>query len=150
MPPPSDDDATERRGKIRRHNGLVAVRTRRDHADPGSALALLEGEIIARRLGVPDHLDTFQATRPILRTDMQQHGTLKDTQGTLRRGSTKATGDVYVKSIEGSGLAAANARTAAALNDWEMPDAEIGLKEETSKVRMRFEANWRRQVAMES
>lgn len=31
---------------------------------------------------------------------MQQHGTLKDTQGMLRHASIKTTGDVYVQTIE--------------------------------------------------
>jgi hypothetical protein len=42
---------------------------------------------------------------------MQQHGTLKDTQGMLRHASIKTTGDVYVQTIEQSVLAAVNART---------------------------------------
>ncbi len=36
---------------------------------------------VARKLGISDRLVTFQVMRRTLETDMQQHGTLKDTQG---------------------------------------------------------------------
>jgi integrase len=76
---------------------------------------------------------TFQVMRRTLGTDMQQHGTLKDTQGILRHASIKTTGDVYVQTIERSVLAAVNSRTSAVLGDWEMPNAELGLKGRTLK-----------------
>ena len=59
---------------------------------------------------------------------MQQHGTLKDTQGMLRHASIKTTGDVYVQTIEESVLAAVNSRTSAVLGDWKMPEKRLGLK----------------------
>ena len=59
---------------------------------------------------------------------MQQHGTLKDTQGMLRHASIKTTGDVYVQTIEQSVLAAVNSRTSAVLGDWKMPEESLGLK----------------------
>ena len=59
---------------------------------------------------------------------MQQHGTLKDTQGMLRHASIKTTGDVYVQTIEQSVLAAVNSRTSAVLGDWRMPGKNLGLK----------------------
>jgi hypothetical protein len=59
---------------------------------------------------------------------MQQHGTLKDTQGMLRHASIKTTGDVYVQTIEQSVLAAVNSRTSAVLGDWKMPEKNLGLK----------------------
>jgi integrase len=77
---------------------------------------------IARKLGIPDHLVTFQVMRRTLGTDMQQHGTLKDTQGMLRHASIKTTGEIYVQTIEQSVLAAVNQRTSAVLGDWTMPD----------------------------
>ncbi len=40
-----------------------------------------------RSLGIPDRLVTFQVMRRTLETDMQQHGTLKDTQDMLRHAS---------------------------------------------------------------
>jgi integrase len=83
---------------------------------------------IARKLGIPDRLVTFQVMRRTLGTDMQQHGTLKDTQGMLRHASIKTTGDVYVQTIEQSVLAAVNSRTSAVLGDWIMPDGGLGLK----------------------
>jgi integrase len=52
---------------------------------------------VARKVGIPDHLITFQVMRRTLGTDMQKHGTLKDTQGMLRHASIKTTGDVYVQ-----------------------------------------------------
>jgi integrase len=88
---------------------------------------------VSRKLGIPDRLVTFQVMRRTLGTDMQQHGTLKDTQGILRHASIKTTGDVYVQTIERSVLAAVNSRTSAVLGDWEMPNAELGLKGRTLK-----------------
>lgn len=66
--------------------------------------------------------------RRTLGTDMQQHGTLKDTQGMLRHASIKTTGDVYVQTIEQSVLAAVNSRTSAVLGNWKMPEKNLGLK----------------------
>ena len=63
------------------------------------------------KLGIPDRLVTFQVMRRTLGTDMQHHGTLKDTQGVLRHASIKTTGDVYVQTIEQSVLQAVNSRT---------------------------------------
>ena len=73
---------------------------------------------IARELGIPDKLVTFQVMRRTLGTDMQQHGTLKDTQGILRHASIRTTGDVYVQRIEASVVAAINSRTEAVLAGW--------------------------------
>ena len=83
---------------------------------------------IARKLGIPDRFVTFQVMRRTLGTDMQQHGTLKDTQGMLRHASIKTTGDVYVQPIERSVLEAVNSRTAAVLGDWKIPEEGSGLK----------------------
>jgi integrase len=83
---------------------------------------------VSRKLGIPDRLVTFQVMRRTLGTDMQQHGTLKDTQGMLWHASIKTTGDVYVQTIERSVLAAVNSRTTAVLGNWKMPDAELDLK----------------------
>jgi hypothetical protein len=44
---------------------------------------------------------------------MQEHGTLKDTQGILRHASITKTGDVDVQTIERSVLQAVNSSTAA-------------------------------------
>lgn len=46
---------------------------------------------VARNLGIPDRLVTFQVMRRTQRTDMQQHWTLKDTQGMLRHCGTRAS-----------------------------------------------------------
>ena len=83
---------------------------------------------VARQLGIPDRLVTFQVMRRTLGTDMQQHGTLKDTQGILRHASIKTTGDVYVQTIERSVLAAVNSRTSAVLGNWKMPEKGLGMK----------------------
>jgi integrase len=66
---------------------------------------------IARKLGIPDRLITFQVMRRTLGTDLQRHGTLKDAQGALRHASIQTTGDVYVQTIEASVLNAMNSRT---------------------------------------
>jgi integrase len=83
---------------------------------------------IARKLGIPEHLVTFQVMRRTLGTDMQKHGTLKDAQGMLRHASIKTTGDVYVQTIEQSVLQAVNSRTAAVLEGWVAPVGQLGLK----------------------
>jgi len=83
---------------------------------------------VARKLGIPYRLVAFQVMQRTLGTDMQQHGTLKDTQGMLRHASIKTTGDVYVQTIEQSVLAAVNSRTSAVLGDWKMPEKNLGLK----------------------
>ena len=77
---------------------------------------------IARELGIPDGLVTFQVMRRTLGTDMQKHGTLKDTQGALRHASIKTTGDVYVQVIEESVLHAVNSRTRQILAGWSQPE----------------------------
>ena len=82
---------------------------------------------MARKLGIPDRLVTFQVMRRTLGTDMQHHGTLKDTQGLLRHASIKTTGDVYVQTIDQSVLAV-NSRTSAVLGNWTMPEKSLGLK----------------------
>lgn len=76
---------------------------------------------IARKLGIPDRLVTFQVMRRTLGTDLQEHGTLKDAQGALRHASIRTTGDVYVQTIEKNVLNAMNSRTNAILADWEHP-----------------------------
>jgi integrase len=83
---------------------------------------------VARKLGIPDRLVTFQVMRRTLGTDMQQHGTLKDTQGILRHASIKTTGDIYVQTIERSVFAAVNARTAAVLGEWNLTAKDLGLR----------------------
>ncbi len=83
---------------------------------------------IARKVGIPDRLVTFQVMRRTLGTDMQHHGSLKDTQGMLRHASIRTTGDVYVQTIEQSVLQAVNSRTAAVLKGWTSPVKELGLK----------------------
>jgi integrase len=73
---------------------------------------------IARKLGIPDRLVTFQVMRRTLGTDMQKHGSLKDTQGILRHASIRTTGDIYVQLIDASVQQAVNSRTAAVLDGW--------------------------------
>jgi integrase len=88
---------------------------------------------VARKLGIPDHLITFQVMRRTLGTDMQMHGTLKDTQSILRHASIKTTGDVYVQRIDRSVLEAVNSRTAAVLDGMKAPAEEMGRTGRTFK-----------------
>lgn len=76
---------------------------------------------IARKLGIPESLVTFQVMRRTLGTDLQEHGTLKDAQGALRHASIKTTGDVYMQAIEESVLDAVNSRTRQILAGWAAP-----------------------------
>jgi integrase len=89
---------------------------------------------IARKLGIPDRFVTFQVMRRTLGTDMQRHGTLKDTQSMLRHASIKTTGDVYVQTIERSVLQAVNSRTDAVLEGWTAPIEGLRLKGRNPKV----------------
>jgi integrase len=83
---------------------------------------------VARKLGIPDRLVTFQVMRRTLGTDMQHHGTLKDTQGILRHASIRTTGDIYVQTIDASVQQAVNSRTAAVLDGFVAPVADMGLE----------------------
>ena len=95
---------------------------------------------IARKLGIPDSLVTFQVMRRTMGTDMQHHGSLKDTQGALRHASIKTTGDVYVQTIDESVLGAMNSRTTGILAGWEHP----ALTDRTTPVQDTNEADKRR------
>ena len=81
---------------------------------------------IARKLGIPDRLITFQVMRRTMGTDMQHHGTLKDTQGALRHASISTTGNVYVQVIDESVFKAVNSRTNAVLGGWTAPVEQLG------------------------
>jgi hypothetical protein len=81
---------------------------------------------IAKKLGIPDRLVTFQVMRRTLGTDLQKRGSLKDAQGALRHASIKTTGDVYVQAIEESVLNAMNSRTMGILAGWEHPALSDG------------------------
>ena len=83
---------------------------------------------ISRKVGIPDRLVTFQVMRRTMGTDMQHHGTLKDTQGALRHASIKTTGDVYVQIIDESVARAVGSRTTAVLDGWKAPAEKLGLK----------------------
>lgn len=83
---------------------------------------------ISRRLGIPDRLVTFQVMRRTLGTDMQSHGTLKDTQSMLRHASIQTTGDVYMQRIDQSVVQAVNSRTNAVLNGSQISTDNLGLK----------------------
>ncbi len=73
---------------------------------------------IARDLGIPDRLVTFQVMRRTLGTNLQHHGSLKDAQGALRHASIQTTGNVYMQQIEQSVLKAMNSRTMEILAGW--------------------------------
>jgi len=50
-----------------------------------------------QKLGISDHLVTFQVMRRTLGTDMQKHGTLKDAQGMLRHATSRRPGTCTCK-----------------------------------------------------
>jgi len=56
-----------------------------------------------------------------LGTDMQNYGSLKDTQSMLRHASIKTTGDIYVQTIDQNVLQVVNSRTAGILKGWKAP-----------------------------
>jgi integrase len=83
---------------------------------------------VAQKLGIPDSLVTFQVMRRTLGTDMQHHGTLKDTHGILRHTSIRTTGDIYVQPIDASVQQAVNSRTTAVLEGFIAPVATMGQR----------------------
>jgi len=83
---------------------------------------------ITRKLGIPDRLVTFQVMRRTLGTDMQSHGTLKDTQSLLRHASIQTTGNVYMQRIDQSVIEAVNSRTDAVLNGTKIATEKLKLK----------------------
>lgn len=103
---------------------------RKGQAVPRWSKNFLHGRIrpIARRLEIPDRLITFQVMRRTLGTDMQSHGTLKDTQSILRHASIQTTGDVYMQKIEQSVVQAVNSRTEAVLDGAKVSSDQLGLK----------------------
>ena len=68
---------------------------------------------IAKKLGIPAELVTFQVMRRTLGTDLQQHGTMKDAQQILRHASIRTTANVYMQPIPASVVSAINSRTKA-------------------------------------
>ena len=103
---------------------------RKGEAVPREAKNFLTWRIrpISRKLGIPDHLVTFQVMRRSLGTHLQQHGTLKDTQGVLRHASITTTGNVYVQVVEESVMRAVNSHAAAVLDGWTPTVEGLGLK----------------------
>jgi hypothetical protein len=61
-----------------------------------------------------------------LGTDMQHHGTLKDTQGIMRHASIRTTGDTYVQPIDASVQKTINSRTTAVLEGFIAPIGDMG------------------------
>jgi integrase len=103
---------------------------RKGQAVPRDGMNFLRWRIrpITRRLGISDRLVTFQVMRRTLGTDMQHHGTLKDTQGALRHASIMTTGDVYMQPLDASVARAVGSRAAAVLDGWTAPVEKLGLK----------------------
>lgn len=103
---------------------------RKGEAVPREAKNFLKWRIrpISRRLGIPDRLVTFQVMRRSLGTHLQEHGTLKDTQGVLRHASITTTGNVYVQVVEESVMRAVNSHAAAVLDGWTPAPEDLGLK----------------------
>jgi hypothetical protein len=71
---------------------------RKGQAVPRWDKNFLAGRIrpIARKLGIPNRLITFQVMRRTLGANMQNFGSLKDTQSMLQHGSIVTTSDIYV------------------------------------------------------
>ncbi len=103
---------------------------RKGEAIPREAKNFLNCSIrpIARKLGIPDHLITFQVMRRTMGTDMQHYGTLKDTQGALRHASITTTGDIYIQTVDENVARAVNARANDVLSGWKVPIEPLGLK----------------------
>jgi integrase len=70
---------------------------------------------IGDRLGIPRKLVTIQVMRRTLGTDLQQHGSMKDFQQSLKHESIQTTGNIHMQEIPASVAAALNSRTRAIL-----------------------------------
>jgi integrase len=105
---------------------------------PHSSKNFLRARIrpVARRLGIPDRLVTFQVMRRTLGTDLQKHGTLKDAQGALRHASITTTGNVYMQVIDESVFKAVNARANAVLEGWTPAVGQMGRTGRQPKLGM--------------
>jgi integrase len=100
---------------------------------------------VSRKLGIPDRLVTFQVMRRTMGTDMQNHGTLKDTQGALRHASITTTGNVYVQTLDANVARAVNSRATAVLDGWS-PAEQLGLK--GRNIRKALEPSEQGQIAI--
>ena len=100
---------------------------------------------VSRKLGIPDRLVTFQVMRRTMGTDMQNHGTLKDTQGALRHASITTTGNVYVQALDANVARAVNSRATAVLDGWS-PAENLGLK--GRNIRKALEPSEQGQIAI--
>ena len=111
-------------------------RKRKDEVVPHSSRNFLQARIrpVARKLGIPDRLVTFQVMRRTLGTDLQHHGTLKDAQGALRHASITTTGNVYMQPIDESVLRAVNSRAHAVLAGWVPSMEKLGRTGRQPKV----------------
>jgi integrase len=103
-------------------------RNRKCQAVPRQAKNFMKSRIhpIADRLGIPRSLVTFQVMRRTLGTDMQDHGTMKDTQQILRHASIRQTADVYMQEIQASVRAAINSRTRAIFRQRRRKPGSVG------------------------
>jgi hypothetical protein len=103
---------------------------RKGQAEPRWGKNFLAGRVrpIAHKVGIPDHLITFQVMRRTLGTDFQNYGSLKDTQVMLRHGSIKSTADIHVQIIDKNVMHAVNSRTAGVLRGWKAPAQIMGMK----------------------
>ena len=103
---------------------------RKGQAVPRWGKNFLVGRIrpITRKLGIADRLITFQVMRRTLGTDMQNFGSLKDTQSILRHGSSVTTSDIYVQVIDENVQQAVDSRTAAVLKGYKAPVQSMGLE----------------------
>ena len=102
---------------------------RKGQAVPRDAGNFLRWRIypISRKLGIPNHLMTFQVMRRTLGTNLQQHGTLKDAQGVLRHASITTTGNVYVQIVEENVMRAVNSHATTVLEGWTPRVGGMGL-----------------------
>src|SRR5258708_32698468 len=81
---------------------------------------------LSQKLGIPNRLGSFPDMRRSLGTHMQDHGTLKDTQGALRHASVTTTGNVYVQVVEENVMRAVNSHATAVLDGWTPADVRRG------------------------
>jgi integrase len=68
---------------------------------------------IARKLGIPTRLVTFQVLRRTAATDMQNFGGVKDAQSVLRHKTSQTTLDYYIQPVDGTAREAVEARSRA-------------------------------------
>jgi hypothetical protein len=76
----------------------------------------------------PEPADHHPGLASVFGNHIQEHGTLKGTQGALRHASITTTVNIYVQVIEQNVMRAVNSHATAVLNGWTPSVERLGVK----------------------